>query len=311
MSSSATTTSGSRTGRAARVVRTMLHGISQIFFQTNAWSGLLILLAFAVADAAMALLVLLGTAASTLAGRLCRAPEAAIDAGMHGFCGALVGAAAYAALGSGLLGVAAALVGGLVCGPVTALLGALFASRPLRGFGLPVTTAPFCLVAGVMLWVTSPWRAGPAELSEVDEPILREYGHAVVTNVSQVVLVDSVVAGLLILAALFLAGWQVGAAALLGSVVEAVVAWATDEPLVSTFHGLQGYSGVLTAIALATVFLRGRWLPWLVALAGVLVSVPIAHVLEDSPIPVYTWPFILATWIMLVVVRFVPAVRRA
>lgn len=40
------------------------HGLSQIFFQANIWTALLILAAFVVADWRMALLVLIGCAGS-------------------------------------------------------------------------------------------------------------------------------------------------------------------------------------------------------------------------------------------------------
>jgi urea transporter len=98
----------------------------------------------------------------------------------------------------------------------------------------------------------------------------------------------------------------VGVAALLGSTLEAGMDLATGSDVQALAHGLLGYSGVLTAIALAAVFLRGTWQPWVAAVVGVVVSSVLAWVLGLTALPVYTWPFILATWLMLVVLHHIP-----
>lgn len=72
---------------------------------------------------------------------------------------------------------------------------------------------------------------------------------------SQVVLIDSLIAGGLILAVLFLAQWKVGLAALAGSVLSSVLAVATGADHLLLGHGMLGYSSVLVAIAMAALFL--------------------------------------------------------
>ncbi len=100
-------------------VAALLHGLSQIFFQTNLLTGLLILAAFVVQDWRMAVLVVLGSGASSAAGRLMGVPGTDILAGCQGFCGALVGASTYAALGAPWFSYPIAIAGGLLCAPVT------------------------------------------------------------------------------------------------------------------------------------------------------------------------------------------------
>lgn len=72
-------------------------------------------------------------------------------------------------------------------------------------------------------------------------------------------------------------------------------------------NGLDGYSGVLVALALGTVFLGAdaRRVP--VTLVGVALTVPVRWLMIHTVIPVYTWPFILVTWAMLWIVRRRPA----
>lgn len=289
----------------------LVHGTSQIYFQTQLWCGLLILAAFAVADWRMAVMVLLGNACSSAMAALLRTTgPAGILSGAQGFCGALVGAAAFSALGAGWLGIGATVLGGLACAPVTAGIGWVFGHPWLVQFRLPVTTAPFCILAGLILWLTEPLRSVPEALEVPDQSHWAEFGHSLLTNVSQVVLVDNALAGGLILLGLFLAHWKVGLAAMLGTVLESSMAELTGQDKGALYHGLLGYSGVLTAIALAAVFLRGTWQPWVAAVVGTLLSVPVTSLIQATSIPVYTWPYVITTWVILVVVKYIPGFER-
>lgn len=269
------------------------------------------LAAFAVYDWRMALFFLLGAATSMAAARATGARSEDVRAGVHGFCGALVGGAAFSALGAGIPAVVATILGGFACIPVTWLLARLFDSRPLRGFSLPTTTAPFCIVAGILLVLTQPVHRHAPALQNGTGEFTEKFLHATLANVAQVVFVDSAFGGLLILVALFLAHWKVGLAALLGAGLEVVFSLWLGEPRALIYHGIEGYSGVLVAIALAAIFLSGTWQPWVMALAGAVVVVPVGMAVAAAGIPVYTWPFILTTWLMLVIAKFIPGLQRA
>jgi urea transporter len=281
-------------------------GLSQIYFQANVWTGLAVLAGFAIANWRMATLAVIGLLFSTLSGVLCRRGLGELGNGLHGYCGALVGAAQFSALGFTWPAAAFAVLGGLACGPVTVALAWLFYHPSIRKYALPVTTAPFCIVAGVLFAVHAPLHGPHTDLPEVPENILANMGQAILTHISEVVLVDSAIAGAVILLGLFIAHWKVGAAALLGSVLEAVMDLATGSDVQAWAHGLLGYSGVLTAIALAAVFLKGTWQPWVAVVAGVVMSSLLAWVMGLTALPVYTWPFILATWLILVVLHHIP-----
>lgn len=287
----------------------MLYGISQIFFQTKAVPGLLILAAFAVAGWHMALLVVIGSAASSLAGLLVRVPASEVRNGHQGFCGALVGAAAYAAVGGGWLGILAAVLGGMACAPVTWALVRLLGTRPLKTFRLPYTTAPFCIVGGLMLLATTGHHVTSA-IGELDDSLDTDFFRSLLTNVSEVVLIDNVAAGALILLALFAAHWKVGLAAVLGSVLQSLLVLLLHEDAVSVGRGVLGYSGVLVAIAMAAVFLKGTWQPWVMAGAGTVLACFFTLLVEDLS-GVYTWPYVITTWVLQVVSRFIPGIKRA
>jgi len=284
------------------------HGLSQIFFQTNILTGALILAAFFTQEWRMAVLVVLGVGASSLGGRLVGAPDSDLVAGAQGFCGALVGAATYAALGGQWASYPIAVGGGLLCAPVTAALVWVLGTGPLKQFGLPSTTAPFCLVATLVLLSTTGLHASPP-LTGI-ESNTEAFFASLLTNISQVVLVDSIWGGALILLGLFIAHWKVGVAAIVGSCVGSLCALAMNASLQETANGLSGYSGVLTAIAFATVFLKGRWEPWLFAVSGAAATAVVTLVMHRIPGPTYTWPYVLTTWVGLLVIHGVPRLHR-
>ncbi|WP_241384486.1 urea transporter [Rhodococcus sp. CH91] len=284
------------------------HGPSQIYFQANIYTTLLIMAAFVVASWQMAVLVAIGCVAQTLTGWVIRTKAADLIFGMQGFSGALVGAATFATLGSQWFSYPIALVGGALAAPVTWLVDELFTKTPLKTYALPSTTAPFCIVATIIHFVFERWWVESSQMT-IDSTVVAFF-RSLLTNVSEVVLVDNVWAGALILIGLFVANWKVGLAGLLGSVVGTLCALALGESLTDTGNGLSGYSGVLTAIALSVTFLKESVISWVLALLGTIVTAVVTLVMHDLDVPTYTWPYILTTWVFLVIAHYIPAAER-
>lgn len=288
----------------------LVRGSSQIYFQLNLVSGLLVLAAFFVADWRMGLLALLGAIGGMLGGRTVGYRRGDISSGMQSFCGTLVGAAVFAALGGNAWwSYVLAFAGGLATGPVTRLVDALFARTPLRRYHLPYTTAPFVIVATVISLTTTAL-AVPAAASDLPDDPVPAFLLSILTNVSQVVLIDNPICGALILAALFVASGRVGLAAVMGSVVGSVVAVAMGEPWSEIANGLANYSGVLTAIALSVTFLKSSTASWLYALPWVAVTALVTLFMHRAGLVTYTWPYILTTWVALVVASYLRGLPR-
>ncbi|QMW66079.1 urea transporter [Mumia sp. ZJ1417] len=289
---------------------TLPRGVSEIFFQNNVWTGLLIIAGFFFADWQMALLVVIGAVCSTVAGALMRVGADNIRIGMQGFNGALIGAAMYTAMGGEGWAYLFTVIGGVLCAPVTWFFVWLFATEPLKRFALPSTTAPFCTVAGIIYASTLNLHVSGSTVHATDgtgESVLR----SLLTNVSEVVLVNSVWAGALILLGLFIASWKVGLAAVMGSVIGSLYALALGETDATIAEGLAGYSGVLTAIALSVVFLKSSAASWVYAAVGAAITAVTTLVMTDlTDQPHYTWPYILTTWVLLVVAAFIPMLKR-
>jgi urea transporter len=288
----------------------LLHGPSQIYFQQNVVAGLLVFAAFFVADWRMGILAVLGGVGGMLGGRAVRYSLQNVSTGMQSFCGTLVGAAVFAALGgSEWWCYVLAFAGGVATGPVTWLVDALFTRTWLNMFQLPYTTAPFVIVATIIALSTSrlATEAAPSDLPTEPVPA---FFTSLLTNVSQVVLVDDVVSGALILLGLFVASWKVGLAAVLGSVLGSATAVALGESWSEIANGLANYSGVLTAIALTVTFLHSSVASWLYSLPWIVVTAIVTLLMHRAGWETYTWPYILTTWVALVVAHYVSGLRR-
>lgn len=279
-------------------VRNFGVGVGQIFLQESWAAGALILLGIAVYSVPMAIATALGTLVATVSARLVGVSTAH---GLQGYCGALVGAAAWTTFGTFWPASLATVLGAAACPAVTAALAWLFALAPRAGGPLPVLTAPFCIVSGLGAWLAQAVAPAPpagASPAVTGNPAL-QLGEAVLTGIGQVVFAQSWLSGAVVLAALFLCGWRVGVAAFGGSLLGTLTAWASGQPPAELAAGLAGYSPCLTAIALGAVFLRPGVLAWVLAGAGAVVTVGAQALLALTPVPVYTWPFIVVTWLAL------------
>ena len=289
----------------------LVRGPSQIYFQQNLVSGLLVLAAFAVADWRMAVLALLGAIGGMIGGRAVGYTRSDVVTGMQSFCGTLVGAAVFAALGGDAWwSYAIAFAGGLATGPVTRGVDALFTRTALKRYRLPYTTAPFVIVATVITLTTTAL-AVPAGASDLPDDPVPAFLLSILTNVSQVVLIDDPICGAIILVALFVASWRAGIAAVMGSVVGSLVAVAMGEPWSEIANGLANYSGVLTAIALAVTFLKSSAASWVYALPWIAVTAAVTLLMHRAGVVTYTWPYILTTWVALIVASYVRGLARS
>lgn len=120
-------------------------------------------------------------------------------------------------------------------------------------------------------------------------------------GISQVVLIENAVSGLLILAAITIASYSLGIIAFLSSLIGALVGKIGGADIESVNQGLFGYNSVLAGMALS-LFLTG-YERWFIALAGAAIAAFITaammHAMRQTGIPVLTFPFIVITWFLL------------
>lgn len=122
-------------------------------------------------------------------------------------------------------------------------------------------------------------------------------------GISQVIFIENALSGVIILIAISMSSWLLGLFALLSSIIGTLTGKICGANEDSLNIGLFGYNSVLTGMAL-TLFLTGstRWVIALVcaAITAILVAA-MMHIMEKTDIRILTFPYIIITWIMLLV----------
>lgn len=289
--------------RIPEPVRAVLRGIGQVFFQDNALTGTCFALGIAVSSPTMALGAVVGASIGTATARLAKFDAGETADGIYGFNAALVGIATLFFFRPGGLSIALLLVGCVVATLLTRLM--------RKHVPFPTYTTPFIVTTWAIFLLGKALGAVPLEgyPALLPNPPLPFVVEATAHGIGQVMFQGSLWTGLLFLIGIGVSNRQHAAWVLAGSIVGMLMAWhhtteatrAIDpERLVdrSLFDnialGLYGYNATLAAVA--TFLWRRSLIP---PLLGMLLSVPLTELVPQFGIPALTAPFVLATWLVL------------
>jgi len=296
-----------------RFVDINLRGVGQVMFQNHPLSGALFLAAIAwgsVAAGAIEVLVgaVLGLVAGTLTAMWLKADAKSLAEGEYGYNAVLVGLALPTFLAPSPLLWFYVLLGGAVS--VVCMLGMTNVGRV---WGVAALTFPFVLTSWLLLLATygfsgldgvalpiagTPVLIAPEEADLLD-PVAFIGG--VLKSVSQVFLKGDAVAALLLLAGLAVASVPAALVALGAALLAVVTAHALGAEAELISAGLLGFSPVLTAIALGTVFYAPSARVLIYAALGTVFTVIVQGAMNVAlapfGIPTLTAPFVLAAWL--------------
>lgn len=123
---------------------------------------------------------------------------------------------------------------------------------------------------------------------------------AVLRGISQVILIENALTGLVALVGIFTASYALGIIAALSSLIGTAVArWLRADRKVID-QGLFGYNAVLTGIAIV-LFMNGPD-KWIVALVAAFISAVFTAAMMNwlgrIQLPIFTFPFIVLTWVV-------------
>lgn len=280
-------------GAVFEAVETLLRGLGQVMFQDSEAAGALFFAGLFHASPLVAWAAVVGAASSTLAALAFGADRAQVRAGLFGYNGALVGIALVVFLEPSatlwLYLVAAAAFSSLL----TTAIGN--AGKPWKASAL---TSPFVLTAwAFLLAAPSLEKLSPAATAPPSSPTLVA---ALFTGVSQVFLVNDVVAGVLIVAGLAVVSRRAAAMAMVGSLVGLLVGLGLGASESDLGRGLWGFSPCLTALALGAtpVVSRQRSIGLVVFGAAVtaIVAAAMTEALRPMGMVALTAPFVLVVW---------------
>ena len=239
-----------------------------------------------------------------------RVDRASLHAGLYGFNGVLVGLALATFIAPGPL-----LWAYVVLGAAVSVVAMEATAGVARTWGMPALTFPFVLVTWLLLLATygfaglsgsalpaagvvAPFQSMAA--TRLDAGL---FVQATLLGISQVFLKGSAIAALLFLAGLAVNSVAAAVAAIAGAMLAVITAQALGAESDLVTGGLLGFSPVLTAVALGTVFYKpGLRVAAYAALGTVFTVVAQAAfnvALTPLAIPALTGPFVLVTWMFL------------
>lgn len=124
----------------------------------------------------------------------------------------------------------------------------------------------------------------------------------VLNGISQIMLQQNRLCGILFLAGLFIGHWIYGLAALLAVLCGTLTAQILKYDAKEIDSGLYGFSPALTGVVLVFLF-KPVFAIWLLIIIGSVVAAILQHFFIKRNFPAYTFPFILISWVLIFLIR--------
>jgi urea transporter len=292
-----------------------LRSIAQVMLQNNPLTGALFLAAIIWASVAadawrLAIAAILSVVVATLTALWLRTDRNELESGLHCFNAPLVGLTLATFLTPGAL-----LWAYVVLGAIVSVIATLATINALKPWGLPGLTFPFVAIAWLMLLASYGFAglSGPSlptgavvgayQAYQADPLDIFGFIQGVFWSISQVFLKADGIAAVLLLAGLLVSSPAAAAFAVGGAALAVGTAHLLGSESDLITGGLLGFSPVLTAITLGTVFRRPGLRTAAYAATGtvftVIVQAAMNAALTPMAIPALTAPFVLVSWMFL------------
>ncbi|MEE6510867.1 hypothetical protein FKM82_031180 [Ascaphus truei] len=291
-------------------------------FVSNPLSGLIIIAGLFLQNPWWAIAGCLGTVVSTFTALVLSQERSAIEAGLYGYNGILVGLlmAVFSDKGDWywwlLLPVA---IMSITCPILSSALSSIFSK-----WDLPVFTLPFNIAVCLHIAATGhynvffptvsiePINTVPnITWSDVKVPLLLQ---AIPAGVGQVYGCDNAWTGGLFLISLFVSSPIICLHAAIGSTVGMIAGLSIATPFHTIYFGLWGYNSVLACIAVGGMFYALTWQTHLLAVSCALfcayLGAALANMMSVVGLPSCTWPFCLSALTFLLLTTNNPAIYR-
>lgn len=265
----------------------ILRGVGQVMLQNSVWTGLLFLIGIFYNSWLLGLGAILGTIISTNTALILKYSKDDIDNGLYGFNGTLVGIAILFYFPVNFLTI------------FFLVFGAFISTIIMNKMKLmvPAYTAPFVLSTWVVIIAIKFFSLSSLIFSPLP-PDTAFYLFSMTSHgLGQVMFQGSLVTGLIFLLAIFINSKMSALYALYGSALGGFLALALSLPLNAINIGLFGYNAVLCGIALGSKTKKN----FILATLAILLSVVINYLMGNLGFITLTAPFVLATWIVLLI----------
>src|SRR5699024_8820086 len=120
-------------------------------------------------------------------------------------------------------------------------------------------------------------------------------------GLSQIMLIENSVTGVLILVAISIASPFLGMITLVSVMIGTLIAKVSGANIEAVQAGLFGYNSALTGLALALFLIEPY--NWIIALLGAaivsILTAALMQFMKETEIPILTLPFVIITWFLL------------
>ena len=294
-------------GEFTSVILASLRGFSQVVFIENAISGVMILLAITISSYKLGIISLLSSIVGTLIGKIGGAQKNSVNSGLFGYNSVLTGLAVSLFLtGPSRWGIA--LLGAIVAAIFTATM-----MHFLKNIDLPILTFPFIILTWFVLLAS--YKLDVFHLSDSLVPQSLAYWQlniagelnwtaGFLNNIEQIFFLNHPFSGVLLYSAIFVASWQLGLNAVIGSVIALLLSYVLGGEHSLILGGLYGYNAILTCMAVSIVFSsQSNRFKLVSGILATCLTIPLTASfstwLLPYGLPVLTMPFVLSTWLFL------------
>jgi len=270
------------------MVAPFFKGIGQIMLQNSVWTGLFFLAGICCGSLMMGLAAAIAVIIGTFTAMLLKYDEDEINSGLYGFSATLVGVALICFFQPTIIIWIAVLVGSALA----TIIQHLFIAKKV-----PAYTFPFILVTWLLLrilhYVPFLIQQQPVSFVTYANNYLALFSH----GIGQVIFQSNIWAGILFMVGVFISRPIAAIYAIVGIALSGMLAYQLKEPISDIYLGLLSYNALLCSIT----FGGNKSEDVLMTLISVVLSVLITVQMRHLNLPVLTFPFVLATWLTIVI----------
>ncbi|MFQ3872342.1 urea transporter [Staphylococcus sp. Mo2-1] len=286
-------------------IRIILKNIAQVLLLNNPWTGLFVLVGIFVGNWKVGLMALSASVISLLLAKRTNYSEEEINTGLAGFNPVLTAIALTLFLVPEWYSVVIVLVAIIITMPIGSAFREFF-----KPFGVPMLTMPYVFVSWIVLLMSFQFKFVNADVNILPNTVqeIEFSGHSIdfisafLTGFSEIFLLKNMIAGILILIGIFIASRKAGIFAIIANIIGFATVTVLGGNHDQINDGLFGYNVILTVLALGVAF-STRIPRYISIVLGILLTVVLhagmTTLLTPFGLPVFTLPFIIATWIML------------
>ncbi|AVQ35213.1 urea transporter [Staphylococcus kloosii] len=283
----------------------LMKNVAQVLLLENAWTGLLVIVALLIGDWKVGLVALIASVIALLLAKHTNYSRTEIDSGLAGFNPVLTGVALTLFLEQTWYSYIIIIVAIVITMPVGAAIRELF-----KTYDVPMLTIPYVFVSWSVLLMSFQFKFVNVNVNILPQSVKKisfsqnaiHFMSSFLSGFSEVFLLKSTLAGLLILIGIFVASRKAGFLAIMANLIGFIMVLLLGANHSEINDGLFGYNVILTVLALGVAF-KTRINRYINIILGILLTIflhaGLTTLLTPFGLPVFTLPFIIATWTIL------------